>query len=104
MLRICARKVSDTPKPAASSDERVMRKPDDKCSTDFAKEAWLTDRFRCAATDEMLVLTTNAMTYSFRTAPYLTGESPASVPTGGPSDRRKHVRTSSRPRHPFAVP
>ena len=54
MRRICARKVSDTPKPAASSDARVMRKPDDKCSTDFAKEAWLTDRFRCAANDEML--------------------------------------------------
>ena len=63
MLRICARKVSDTPNPAASSDARVMRKPDDKCSTDFANEAWLTDRFRCAARDEMLVLTTNAMTY-----------------------------------------
>jgi hypothetical protein len=40
-----------------------MRKPEDKCSTDLANEAWLTDRFRCAANDEMLGLTTNAMTY-----------------------------------------
>ncbi len=48
MLRICARKVSDTPSPAASSDARVIRKPDDNRSTERDNWAWLSPRFRCA--------------------------------------------------------
>ena len=36
---MCARKVSDTPSPAASSAARVIRSPEDKCSTDRCKAA-----------------------------------------------------------------
>jgi hypothetical protein len=34
MLAMCARKVEDTASPAASSAARVIRRPEDKCSTD----------------------------------------------------------------------
>jgi hypothetical protein len=46
MLRIWARNVSDTPKPAASSAARVIRNPDDNRSTERANALWFVVRFR----------------------------------------------------------
>src|SRR5690242_15795595 len=57
MLRMCARKVSDNPRPAASSAARVMRRPDDRRSTERLKLSELTLRLRWAEMDAGLLLT-----------------------------------------------
>ena len=61
MLRMLARNVSDTPRPAASSAARVIRKPEDSRSTDRVSELVLLVKFRWAAKDAMLVFTTSDM-------------------------------------------
>ncbi|ULA63103.1 MAG: hypothetical protein LZF86_100101 [Nitrospira sp.] len=61
MLRICARKDSDSPSPAASSAARVIRRPDERRSTERPNWLVLTDKFRWAEIDAGLLLIINAM-------------------------------------------
>ena len=61
MLRICARKDSDSPRPAASSAARVIRRPDERRSTERPNWLVLIDKFRWAEIDAGLLLIINAM-------------------------------------------
>ena len=66
LLVICDCSFSEIPRPAASSLALLMRRPEDRRWTEVVRLACEVLRLRCATSDALLVLITDAMKYSYR--------------------------------------